>query len=178
MCLRHLFPGLRTKWAHFTLRWICLFFDPYTLFTLLTFLFRNTSGHTSPRRKSFSFSQEHHTFFGQPASSTTTVVGCISSWLEASNNYLDGALTGWRWQESKPHCSEKVKTACRITIHSARGLAVRVLTPIALQLDLGWLRSVGLVHDKDDARPGRSARRSAQGRKANLEIKQDPSRLE
>jgi hypothetical protein len=46
---------------------MCLFFDPYTLFTLLTFLFRNTSGHTSPGRKSFSFfSQEHHTFFGQP----------------------------------------------------------------------------------------------------------------
>jgi hypothetical protein len=47
---------------------MCLFFDPYALFTLLTFLFRNTSGHTSPGRKSFpfSFSQEHHTFFGQP----------------------------------------------------------------------------------------------------------------
>jgi hypothetical protein len=42
------------------------FFDPYALFTLLTFLFRNTSGHTSPARKSFSFSQEHHAFFGQP----------------------------------------------------------------------------------------------------------------
>jgi hypothetical protein len=45
---------------------MCLFFDPYALFTLLTFLFRNTSGHTSPERKSFSFSQEHHTFFRQP----------------------------------------------------------------------------------------------------------------
>jgi hypothetical protein len=37
------------------------------LFTLLTFLFRNTSGHTSLGRKSFSFSQEHHTFFRQLA---------------------------------------------------------------------------------------------------------------
>jgi hypothetical protein len=45
---------------------MCLFFDPYTLFTLLTFLFRNTSGHTSLERKYFSFSQEHHTLFGQP----------------------------------------------------------------------------------------------------------------
>jgi hypothetical protein len=47
---------------------MCLFFDPHALFTPLTFLFRNTSGHTSPGRKSFSFSfsQEHHTFFRQP----------------------------------------------------------------------------------------------------------------
>jgi hypothetical protein len=47
---------------------MCLFFDPYGLFTLLTFLFKNTNGHSSPGRKSFSFSfsQDHHTFFGQP----------------------------------------------------------------------------------------------------------------
>jgi hypothetical protein len=57
-------------------------------------------------------------------------------------------------------------------------VGVGVLTPIAPRLDLGWFRSVGLAHDKDDARPGRSARRLAQGRKANLEIKQDPGRLE
>jgi hypothetical protein len=43
-----------------------LFFDPYALFSLLAFLFRNTSGHTSSERKYFSFSQEFHTFFGQP----------------------------------------------------------------------------------------------------------------
>jgi hypothetical protein len=45
---------------------MCLFFDTYALFTLLTFLFRNTSGHTSPERKSLSSFSEHHTFFGQP----------------------------------------------------------------------------------------------------------------
>jgi hypothetical protein len=45
---------------------MCLFFDPYALFTLLTFLFRNTSGHTLPERKSISFFQDHYTFFGQP----------------------------------------------------------------------------------------------------------------
>jgi hypothetical protein len=51
---------------------MCLFFDPYALFTLLTFLSRNTSGHTLPGRKSFSFSfsQDHHIFFGQPTFSS------------------------------------------------------------------------------------------------------------
>jgi hypothetical protein len=46
------------------------YFYPYALFTLLIFLFRNTSGHISPGRKSFSFSQEHHTFFSQPTFSS------------------------------------------------------------------------------------------------------------
>ena len=27
-CLRHLLPGSGTKWAHFTLRWMCLFYQP------------------------------------------------------------------------------------------------------------------------------------------------------
>jgi hypothetical protein len=31
----------------------------------------------------FLFSQEHHTFFGQPISPATTVVGCISNWSVA-----------------------------------------------------------------------------------------------
>jgi hypothetical protein len=37
---------------------------------------------------------------------------------------------------------------CRITMHSARGLAVGVLTPIPLWLDLGWPRPVGPAHQK------------------------------
>jgi hypothetical protein len=77
---------------------MCLFFDPYALFTLVTFLFRNTSGHTSLERKSFSFSQEHHTFFGQPTFSGNNsgqlyyklvgrlqqLLGWCFDWLETS----------------------------------------------------------------------------------------------
>jgi hypothetical protein len=53
-----------------------------------------------------------------------------------------------RHQELKPHCSKKVKTVCHITMHSARGLAVGVLTPTPLWLDLGWPRLVGPTHQK------------------------------
>jgi hypothetical protein len=74
---------------------MCLFFDPYALFTLLTFLFRNTGGHTSLGRKSFSFSQEHHTFFGQSTFSGNNggqlyyrlvgqLLGWCFDWLETS----------------------------------------------------------------------------------------------
>jgi hypothetical protein len=98
-------------------------------FTLLTFLFRNTSGHTSSGRKSFSFSQEHHTFFDNLLLLAITVVGCITSWSDASDNCSDGVLTGQRRQELKPYYSEKIKMACRILMHSARGLAVGYLYP-------------------------------------------------
>jgi hypothetical protein len=43
--------------------------------------------------------------------------------------------------------------ACRITMHSARGLAVGVLTPIPLWLNLGWPRPVGLAHQKTTRGP-------------------------
>jgi hypothetical protein len=127
---------------------MCLFFDPYALFTLLTFLFRNTSGHTSLERIFFIFSLSTIYSSDNLLSLITTVVGCIISWSDACNNCSDGVLTGQRRQELKPHCLEKVKTACRIIMYSARGLAVGVLTPIPLQLDLGWPKPEGLAHRK------------------------------
>ena len=50
-----------------------------TLQDALTFLFRNTSGHTSQDGNLFLSSEEHHTFFGQPISPTTTVVGDVKN---------------------------------------------------------------------------------------------------
>jgi hypothetical protein len=83
---------------------MCLFFDPYALFTLLTFLFRNTSGHTSPRRKSFSFFSKHHTFFRQPTFSDNTG-GWLYYKLVGHLQQLVGRLQqllGWRfdWSET------------------------------------------------------------------------------
>jgi len=65
------------------------------------------------------FSQEHHAFFEQLASST---IG-----LEVGRNIVASA-----WvillliEDVKFHWSKKLKTACYITIHGARGLAVGV----------------------------------------------------
>jgi hypothetical protein len=81
------------------------------------------------------------------------VVGCIISWSDACNSWSDGVLTSRRHQELKPHCSEKVKTACHLTMHKAQGLAVGVLTPIPLWLDLGWPRPVGPAHQKTTRGP-------------------------
>jgi hypothetical protein len=44
-----------------------------TLQDTLTFLHRNPSGHTSQEGEIFFFSQEHHTFFGQPTFPATTL---------------------------------------------------------------------------------------------------------
>ena len=71
--------------------------------------------------------------------------------------------------------TEEDQTACRNIIHGARGLAVGVLTPIPLRLGLGQPRSGGSAHQKTTRR---SVRSPAQGIKADLEIKQDPGRLE
>ena len=68
--------------------------------------------------------------------------------------------------------------ACCSIIHSARGLAVGVLTPIPLRLSLGQPGSMGSVHSKDDVRPSQPGWSPAQGVKVDLAIKQDPGRLE
>jgi hypothetical protein len=58
---------------------MCLFFNPYTsddqrrYASRFTFLHGNPSGHSSQEGENFFFSQEHHTFFGQPTSPATTL---------------------------------------------------------------------------------------------------------
>jgi hypothetical protein len=58
---------------------VLVFFDPNTsddqrrYASRLTFLHKNPSGHTSQEGEIFLFSQEHHTFFGQPTSPATTL---------------------------------------------------------------------------------------------------------
>ena len=88
-----------------------LFFDPYASDDQRRYASRHTyisfqkyKWEHFPGRKSFSF------FLRAPYILRTT--------------YFSGDNGGWRCQELKPHCSEKVKMACRIRIHGARGLAV------------------------------------------------------
>jgi hypothetical protein len=119
LCLLCLHFFSEIHWAHFTWKEIFFFFSLSTIHSLDNLL-----------------------------SPITTVVDYIISWSDACNSCSDGVLTGQRHQELKPHCLEKVKTACHIIMYSARGLAVGVLTPIPLRLDLGWPRPEGPAHQK------------------------------
>ena len=141
---------------------MCLFFDPYA---------SDDQGRYAPRciyisvqkykwahfpgRKSFSF------FLRAPYILRTTD--------------FSGDNGGQRRQGLKPYLSEKVKMACRIIIHGARGIAVGVLTPIPLWLSLGWPGSMGSIHQKTTCG---LVNLIGVPRKADLAINQDPGRLE
>ena len=90
---------------------MCLFFDPYASHDQGRYASRRTyisfqkyKWAHFPGRKSFSF------FLRAPYILRTTS--------------FSGDNGGRRCQELKPHCSEKVETACRIRIHGARGLVL------------------------------------------------------
>jgi hypothetical protein len=96
----------------------------------------------------FSFFSEHHTFFGQPTFFDNNggwlyykLVGCLQQLLGWCFDWLVMSRT-------QAHYLEKIKTACRIIMYSARGLAMGVLTHIPLRLDLGWPRLEGPAHQK------------------------------
>ena len=95
---------------------MCLFFDPYA---------SDDQGRYASSRTYISFQKYKWAhFLGQKS---------FSFFLRAPyilrTTYFSGDNGGRRCQELKPHCSEKVKMACRIRIHGARGLAVGDIPP-------------------------------------------------
>jgi len=80
------------------------------------------------------FSQEHHTFFEEPASSTIDV--------EVGRNTVAFAwAVSLLIEDVKFHWSKKLKAVCYITIHGARGLlwAYKPLYPYGWT----WARRLG-----------------------------------
>jgi hypothetical protein len=127
---------------------MCLFFYPTLCLPCLHFFSEIQVGTLHQEENLFLFGKSTIHSLDNLLSLATTVVGCIIGWSDTCNSCSAGVLTGWRCQELKHHCSEKIKTACRIIMHSDRGLATGVLTPIPLWLDLGWPRPVGPTHQK------------------------------
>ena len=95
---------------------MCLFFDPYA---------SDDQGRYASRRTYISFQKYKWAHF--------TGRKYFSFFLRAPyilrTTYFSGDNGGRRCQELKPHCSEKVETACHIRIHGARGLAVGDIPP-------------------------------------------------
>jgi hypothetical protein len=122
-CLRHLLPGLGTKWAHFTFVVnVFVFFWPLHLWWSKTLRFKTYVSSQKSKWAHFSGRRNLFIFSRAPYILRTTYF----SGNNVCNNYSDAALTGRRRQGLKPHYSEKDKTACHIRIYGARGLAVGV----------------------------------------------------
>jgi hypothetical protein len=64
--------------------------------------------------------------FQQGDFSTSAVVGYQPNWLEGMKYSSVDHPSSWGLQGFTSHWSEKVKTACRFKIYSARGLALGV----------------------------------------------------
>ena len=120
----------------------------------LTFLFRNTSGHTLSGKKSFSF------FFRAPCILRTIGIfgynrGPLLSILTRILAHSIGQyFNQLEMTLRRIALVEGDRTACRSIIHGAWGLAVGVLTPIPLRLGLGRPGSKGPVHQKTTRGPG------------------------
>ena len=103
---------------------MCLFFDLYA---------SDDQGRYAPRRTYISVQKYKWAHFpGQKSFSFFLRAPYILRTIDFS-----GDNGGQGHQGLKPYLLEKVKMACRSIIHGAWGLAVGVLTPIPLRLDLG-----------------------------------------
>ena len=119
---------------------MCLFFDPYA---------SDDQGRYASRRTYISFQKYKWAHFPGRKSFSFFLRAPYILWTTD----FSGDNGGQRRQGLKPYLSEKVKMACRIIIHGARGLAVGVLTPIPLWLSLGRPGSMGSVHQKTTCGP-------------------------
>ena len=149
-CLRHLLPGSGTKWAHFTLRWTCLF--------LAYFAMQKSKVGTLHRKRNI-FSQEHHAFFEQLASLMLMLVNLFSSWSKYRFNYL-GDFPGC--QRCQVLLVEEAQDGA--LHHNARCSGTRCggINPYTLMARLG---PEGLAHHETSSRLDPTARSFVQGNK-------------